>query len=155
MEYLASILRNGHRLKRQSSFLYYYSREQLLAKEENANQRHLVKIACEASLMTMVMSALCKHISKLTHAQNIHAHTEHSRTHTQTHALMHASVRSHAHTHTHTQTHTHTHTHTRIHTHTHTYTHRRTVAHKDTHRNSYTIIFIYRMKCLTFYSLNI
>ena len=54
---------------------------------------------------------------------------------------------------TYTPTHTHMHTHTHKHTHTQTHTHRHTHAHKDTHRHSYTIIFIYRMKCLTFYSL--
>ena len=30
---------------------YYYSREQLLANEENANQCHLVTIGCEALLI--------------------------------------------------------------------------------------------------------
>ena len=40
---------------------YYYSREQLLANEKNAIQRHLVTIACEALLMAMIMSVLCKH----------------------------------------------------------------------------------------------
>ena len=44
---------------------YYYSREQLLANEKNAIQRHLVRIACEALLMEM-MSALCKHTYKHT-----------------------------------------------------------------------------------------
>ena len=62
---------------------YYYSREQLLANEENANQRYLVTIACEALLMT---SALRKHIQK---------HTKHTRIHTRTHARMHASEQTH------------------------------------------------------------
>ena len=56
-------------------------------------------------------------------------------THSQTHARMHASMRSRAHTHIHTQTHT--------------------CTQRHTHGHSYTIIFIYRMKCLTFYSLKI
>ena len=33
-------------------------------KFKNANQRHLVTIACEALLMAMMMSALCKHTHK-------------------------------------------------------------------------------------------
>ena len=103
---------------------YYYSREELLGNEEHANQRHLVAIACEALLMTMVMSSICNHIQKLTHAQNIYAHTEHIRIHT--HARTHACTRECTHTHTHKCTHahapTHTHTHplTGINTHAHT-----------------------------------
>ena len=38
-------------------YKYYYSREQLLANEENANQRYMATIACEALLMIMVMTA--------------------------------------------------------------------------------------------------
>ena len=98
-----------------------YSREHMLANEENSNQRHLVTTACEALLMTMVLSALCKHIWTYTH------------THT------------HMHTHKNKQTQTHAHTGTHMHTNTHT----------QRHKHIYTIIFIYRMKCLTFYSLNI
>ena len=62
VEYLLATLRDGHRLQETVVILYYYSREQLLANEENANERHLKTIAFEALLMTMVMSALCKHI---------------------------------------------------------------------------------------------
>ena len=93
-------------LKRRSSpketviVLYYYSREQMLANEENSNQRHLVMIACEALLMTMVLSALCKHIHAHTYT---HAHT-HKQTHTNTQA------------HTCTQRHTHKDTHKHIYT---------------------------------------
>ena len=90
VEYLPVSLRDSHRLKRQSSFCIIIHENN----EENANQRHLVTIACEALLLTMVMSALCKHIHKLTHAQNIHAHTEHSRTHTHTHACTWACARA-------------------------------------------------------------
>ena len=54
-------------------------------------------------------------------------------------------------THTHSRTHTRERSLARAYTHIHTHTH----AHKDTHRHSYTIIFIYRMKCLTFYSIQI
>ena len=105
---------------------YYYSREELLANEENANQRHLVTIASEAILMTIVMFALRKHIQKLTHAQNIHAHTEPTLSLTHTHTRPHACTRACARA--------------RIHTH---------------HIHIYTLIFIYSMKCLMFYSLNL
>ena len=64
--------------------LYYYSREQMLANEENSNQRHLVTIACDALLMTMVLSALCKHI---------HAHTQ-----TPTKTQAHTCTQRHTHT---------------------------------------------------------
>ena len=47
-------------------YKYYYSREQLLANEKYAIHRHLVTIACEALLMAMMMSALCKHTHKHT-----------------------------------------------------------------------------------------
>ena len=43
----------------------YYSREQLLAKK-NAIHRHVVAIACEALLMEMMMSVLCKDTHKHT-----------------------------------------------------------------------------------------
>ena len=102
-------------LKRRSSpketviVLYYYSREQQLANEENPNQRHLVTIACEALLMTMVMSALCKHIQKAnTRVKHTRTHITHM--HTETHTHTHASVRSRAQTHT--QAHTSTQRHT-------------------------------------------
>ena len=72
-------------------------------------------------------------------------HTRTRRTYSHTHSRTHARERAYTHTHTHTQTHTHRDTHTDTHTHT----------HKNTHKHSYTIIFIYRTKCLTFYSLNI
>ena len=45
---------------------YYYSRDQLLASEKTVIQRPLVTIACEALLMVMMMSALCKHTHKHT-----------------------------------------------------------------------------------------
>ena len=45
---------------------YYYSRDQLLANEKIAIQRHLVTIAFKALLMTMMMPALCKHTRKHT-----------------------------------------------------------------------------------------
>ena len=46
-------------------YKYYYSREQLLANEKHAIQRHLMTIACEVLLMAM-MSALCKQTNKIT-----------------------------------------------------------------------------------------
>ena len=118
---------------------YYYSREELLAKEENANQRHLVTIACDALLMTTVMSAICKHIQKLTHAQNIYAQTEHTRIHTN--ARTHARERAHTHTHTNTRMHMHPHTHASTQTHKHacTYTHTINVRKQQTHHTDIAI----------------
>ena len=84
-----------------------------------------------------------------THIKNSHTRKTYTHTHTQMHTQTHTNTHTHTHTNTHTQTHTHTLTHTHSHTHTLTHTH----AHKDTHRHRYTIILIYRMKCLTFYSL--
>ena len=101
---------------------YYYSREELLASDENAIQRHLVTIACEALLMTKVMSAIFKYIQKLTNAQNIYANTEHTRIHTYTRARTHARERAHTHnTRMHMHPHTHTHPLTHINTHIHTH----------------------------------
>ena len=44
---------------------YYYSREQLLA-NRNAIPHHLVSIVCEALLIEIMMSVLCKHTHKHT-----------------------------------------------------------------------------------------
>ena len=78
--------------------------------------------------MAMMISALGKHIHKHTRAANIHAHILAQDTHTE---------------------------HTRKHTHldTHTYTHASVGAQTHTRRHSYTLIFIYSMKCLMFYFL--
>ena len=95
--------------------------------------------------------------------------TKCTRAHIYKHKCMntHIHIHTHIHTYTHKQTHTHTRMHTKTHsctracarvhphTHSHIHTYWHTHAHKDTHRHSYTIIFIYIMKCLTFYSLKI
>ena len=118
--------------------MYYYSREQQIAYEKKCKSAPPGD-DCIRSL-TDDNGDVCPmqtHIKTHTRAKQTRTHRTFSYTHTQTHARMRASVRS------------------RVHTHTHTYTHRHTHAHKDTHRHSYTIIFIYRMKCLTFYSLKL
>ena len=101
-------------------YKYYYSREQLLANAENANQRYMVTIACEALLMIMVMSALCKHTIRRKHAcinANTHINIEmHANTHRRAHTHTHTNTRMHRktracelkHIHTHIQTHTQT-----------------------------------------------
>ena len=98
---------------------YYYSRV------SQRRKHHLVSIACEALLMTMMKSG-CKQI----HAKKL------------THTLRH--------THTHTDLHTHTYIHTHTHTYTHIYTHIHTHTHTYTYIHSYMLKFIYSVKNTTY-----
>ena len=102
-------------------YKHYYSGEQLLANEANTNQRHMVTIACEALLMIMEMSALCKHNNLTQACMNKGKHTQYQYQYRD--ACKHPRERARTHTHTNTRMHRKTHACELKDIHTHTNTH--------------------------------